>query len=197
MLLIIGAAALLMASNVNCRARSNSVSSHSPPRPVETALSADVARSRERDLRWVENGVRFASYSLHSHLPYREVQAPLTFRSGMPFVQASWSGRKIECLVDTGTAQIMWPQWLQLKGRPLGVFSKTHMIGRPTQAQWIVASDISLGGFSIRDLATRVRYYWFDPWAALYDAMGVYDGDRRSWRCPIGQSLVYAPPGDD
>ena len=80
---------------------------------------------------------------------------PLIFRYGMPYVMASWGGRKVEFLVDTGTGPVIWPQWLRLKGRPLHLSGRIgHLAGRPTRADWVIAPDISLGGFTIRDLAT-------------------------------------------
>src|SRR5258708_2700074 len=53
---------------------------------------------------------QYAGFELNSHYLYQTVEIPLTIRQAHAYVQANWSGRQVECMVDTGVSAIVWPQ---------------------------------------------------------------------------------------
>jgi hypothetical protein len=59
-------------------------------------VSRAIAEQRVQDL--------FKTFrrELNSTRPFQEVEIPFTLRGHRPYVQANWSGRKLDCMVDTG-----------------------------------------------------------------------------------------------
>jgi len=142
--------------------RSHLPRTHAPSPPTDdirrgnTPMTSADSRSHAGAQAWVDENVRRANYVLNSRRLYNEVQVPLIMGSdGRPYVQVSWGGRKIVCILDTGTPEVLWPRWMGLKGQPLSVIVRTSdVLGKSSSGEWVLAPDITLGGFSVHDLVT-------------------------------------------
>lgn len=93
---------------------------------------------------------------LYSQRPFHAVEVPLFCRGGYPFVKAYWSGRYIDCMVDTGTDTIMWPQWLLLDTQQLHL-SRTPQWPRGgiTRTEWILSRRIEVGNMVLLNVPTQ------------------------------------------
>src|SRR5262249_21777881 len=97
-----------------------------------------------------------AGFELNSRLPFQEVSMPLLFHNGLPYAKASWSGRQIACLVDTGSSTIMWPQWLHLDTQQLNISSIAQWPeGRMTRTEWVPSPRISIGDIILSNVPTK------------------------------------------
>ncbi|MCW3097369.1 MAG: hypothetical protein JWL77_2987 [Chthonomonadaceae bacterium] len=152
-------AGLLLVGPIECRPRSS-------VRPLPTSellaghwdgplhpsapVSQAIAKQRAQDL--------FKKFrrDLNSDRPFQEVDIPLTLRGYRPYVQANWSGRKLDCMVDTGSYFISWPQWLQLDTQQLGVpWSSAGPEGPPIPGEMMVSPRIQIGNLTLINMMTE------------------------------------------
>lgn len=114
------------------------------PLPATAAALAEFTRIERR-----------CRPSLDSRLPWHEVDIPITFKAGIPHVDANWSDRRISCVFDTGSPLVTWPQWLRLDTRQLNL-SRTlwWMSGAPTRGEWMLSPNLRIGGCNLSGIPT-------------------------------------------
>lgn len=154
-------ASLLLVGVGGCRPRAHPAS----PPPGSSAGKISVWESPLHASQEVPLAVKQQRYSavtdhsgfeLHSHYLYQTVEIPLVIRQYHAYVQANWSGRQIECLVDTGASPIMWPQWLHLDSRQLG-FGSQHFgpEGPGVRGEWVLSPHIAVGDLNLFNVPTE------------------------------------------
>lgn len=99
--------------------------------------------------------------TLCSNKAFQEVRVPFTLqragwmRGGWIMVPATVSGKRVECLLDTGMWQAFnWETSVPLHGRRVGLSypdQGTYVGSRPRFAEWMVLPDIALGGYHLRE----------------------------------------------
>ena len=148
---------VVMVSHTGCRSRSasreaavlNATSNAISHRdvPLHTSVSPPSADALRRF-----NAVRgHFRPMLYSQRRFHEVEIPLVFRGAYPYVRALWSGRQIDCLVDTGTGVILWPQWLRLDTERETVIqvSEGTMENPDAGTPWNTVVPDDKGGFNL------------------------------------------------
>ncbi len=120
--------------------------------PLHISHSVPIEEARQR-YRLV---LAHARFELHSTKPYQEVGIPLSISQYCPYVKASWSGKPVKCLVDTGTGSILWPQWMQLDSHQLDISTENRgMNGLPVRGEWVLSSQIVVGGLTLVNVPTE------------------------------------------
>jgi hypothetical protein len=159
--LLLPAMSLLLFGAAGCRSRPRP--NAPPPRPAATVasvwekplhLSADVPlavmQQRYADV------MKHAGFKLDSHYPFQEVEIPLILRKSQAFIEVNWSGRRIECLLDTGCSSILWPQWLHLDSQQLE-YGRPQLgqQGLPVRGEWVLSPRISIGDLHLTNVPTE------------------------------------------
>lgn len=115
--------------------------------------------------------MQHAGFELHSHYLYQTVEIPLIIRHSHAYVQADWSGRQIECMIDTGANTIMWPQWMHLDSLQLGFASNNSGAqGEQVRGEWMLSPHITLGDLRLTNVPTEAMGV---PRPTAFDSRGV------------------------
>jgi predicted aspartyl protease len=113
-------------------------------------LSHDVEEQRAQAV------IEQSRFELNSRKPFQEVVIPFQLRYGRPYVQANWAGRRIDCLVDTGSYSIFWPQWLQLDTQQIHVPTVSVGPEGPVLAgEMVVSPRIQIGDLMLVNTLTE------------------------------------------
>lgn len=152
-------AALLLVGPTECRSHSPvlPLSSFNLPvghwdGPLHPSAPVSYAVAEQR----AQNVLKNSRFELNSQHPFQEVEIPITLRGYCPYVQANWSGHKLDCMVDTGAHFIKWPQWLQLDTQQLGVpWSSAGPEGPPVPGEMVVSSRIEIGNLTLVNTLTE------------------------------------------
>ena len=120
--------------------------------PLHATPDVPLAMARQRYSAVTDR----AGFELHSHYLYQTVVIPLVIRRLHAYVQADWSGRQVECLVDTGANTIMWPQWMHLDSRQLEFASHNSGVqGEHVRGEWMLSPRITIGDLHLTDVPTE------------------------------------------
>lgn len=104
---------------------------------------------------FLENAVPMTM--LHSQEQYQKVRVPFQRSQGWVVVQADFSGRLTNCILDTGTPYIIWPASLRLSGNHTLVhYSEfaAYFTAYPGPAEWRILPSIRLGNYELHDCPT-------------------------------------------
>ena len=152
---------LLIVSFFGCNLHSRPM--HMPTQPTETVASywdAPLHESAPKSLAIAEHQfqivIQQSRFELNSSKPFQEVEIPLIIRTYRPYVQAFWSGRQVDCLVDTGAWSTIWPQWMHLDTKQLD-FAQNERgpEGAAVRAEWVLSPKIVIGNLTLINIPTE------------------------------------------
>jgi hypothetical protein len=159
-LLLLSLPGLLLVGNVGCRSRPHAIrTTPVPAAPLAvqgyTPLHPSPAMSPAVARQHLKVSYDRARFQLDSRKPFFEVEVPLILRDGVPYVEASWSDRQVECKVDTGVIWTMWLQWLHLDTQQLNIPATQEWAGGSrSRGEYMLAPLISLGGYTVTNMPT-------------------------------------------
>jgi hypothetical protein len=97
------------------------------------------------------SSVASANWTLHSSLPYGEVEVPFTLHKGHIFVQADFAGVPLTCLVDTGVRDIVMQNGDVPHLYTNGTVSYFGSNGGSVLSEWVTLSHIRLGDYELSE----------------------------------------------
>lgn len=152
-------ASLLVVGSNGCRPHSRHNPSV-PSVPVISSWESPLHESAEAPLAVYQKRYSTVTdhsrFELHSQKPYQEVEIPLTLRSRHAYVQTKWAGRQIECMLDTGSSAIMWPQWLHLDAHQLDIrYIHQGTEGPGIHGEWVLSPKIEIGNLTLVNVPTE------------------------------------------